>query len=140
MKAAGRRGAGHPRRARQPRRQVVERLLEGQVIAGVEHASTVDPIRDLVHGAAGLPVREDAGGALQLPGSDVDVRGHTRAVSAVANRIGEHLATGRPRRTGRAGGVLGPRPDVAPAVRLAAEPSWRRAGGGVPERPTQGQH
>ncbi len=46
---------------------------------------------------------------------------------------------GRPRRTGRAGGVLGPRPVVAPAVRLAAEPSSRRAGGGVPERPTTGQ-
>jgi hypothetical protein len=34
---------------------VVERSFEGEVIAGVEHACTVDPIRDLVHGVAGLP-------------------------------------------------------------------------------------
>lgn len=72
---------------------MVECLVEGKVIAGVEHASTVDPIRDLVHGVAGLPVHGDAVGPLQLPGRDVNVRGNTQAVSAVADQFGERLAT-----------------------------------------------
>jgi hypothetical protein len=66
---------------------------------------------------------------LQLPGGDVDLRGHTGAVSALANRIGEHLATGKtsPDEEGRR--CPRHKPKVAPVLRLAAKPPSRPRGG-----------